>query len=192
MGDTHTTDSFDTSSGKLLGLDVGLARIGVAVCDPLQLRARPVTIVKRASRRDDFDRLAAIVRDEDARAIICGLPLNMDGSEGDQARTVRKWAMRLAHALRALLRQPVPIVFWDERLSTYAAGEYVEVDTEFIGEDAIAAAIILQRYIDHDMHTNEPGYGSIVLSDKQLPPKLPGEERNIAAEDASPRGSHTA
>ena len=109
--------------GKLLALDVGLARIGVAVCDPLQLAARPLKVLRRASRRQDFATLAGIVRAEEVNAVICGLPLNMDGSDSDQTHTVRKWAMRLAHALRALLGHPVPIIFWDERLSTFAANE---------------------------------------------------------------------
>jgi putative holliday junction resolvase len=154
------------SSGKLLGLDVGLSRIGVAVCDPLQLRARPLTIVGRASRREDFERLARLVRVEEAQAIICGLPLNMDGSEGDQARTVRKWAMRLAHALRALLGHPVPIIFWDERLSSFAAQEF-DAETSAFGEDAVAAAVILQRYLDRGTSANIQNFGSIVLPAKE-------------------------
>jgi len=111
------------ATGKLMALDVGLARIGVAVCDPLQLAARPLTTVHRTSRRHDFVRLAQLVEEQAAQAIICGLPLHMDGSESDQTRTTRKWALRLAHALRALLGRPVPVIYWDERLSTFAAQE---------------------------------------------------------------------
>ena len=109
--------------GKLLALDVGLARIGVAVCDGLQLTVRPLTVVHRRSRSEDFDLLAQLARTEQVEAVICGLPLNMDGSEGPQAQTTRKWAMRLAQALRALLGRPLPVIFWDERLTTFAAQE---------------------------------------------------------------------
>jgi putative Holliday junction resolvase len=59
--------------------------------------------------------LATLVQREAAQAVICGLPLNMDGSEGERAQSIRKWAMRLAHALRALLGAPLPVIFWDER-----------------------------------------------------------------------------
>ena len=156
-------------SGKLLALDVGLARIGVAVCDPLQLRARPLSVIVRASRRQDFERLAGIVRAEEASAVICGLPLNMDVSEGDQARTVRKWAMRLAHALRALLGQPVPVIFWDERLSTFAAQELEAAESSSAGEDALAAAVILQRYLDRGTAADGEEYGSIALPAKDAP-----------------------
>lgn len=152
-----------TPSGKLLALDVGLARIGVAVCDPLQLRARPHGVVERTSRNVDFERLAGIVRTEEAQAIICGLPLNMDGSEGAQALTVRKWAMRLAHALRALLGRPVPIIFWDERLSTFEANKTSGFQASSSGDDATAAAVVLQRYLDRDVTADGEDYGRIVL-----------------------------
>ena len=109
--------------GKLLALDVGLARIGVAVCDGLQLTMRPLTVVTGAAAT----RILPCWRSWRARsrwqAVICGLPLNMDGSEGRQAQTTRKWAMRLAQALRVLLGQPLPVIFWDERLTTFAAQE---------------------------------------------------------------------
>lgn len=108
---------------------------------------RPLTVIQRASRRDDFARLAQLVRDEGIGAVLCGLPLNMDGSEGPQAQTVRKWALRLAQALRVLLGYPVPILFWDERLSTYAAQEILRTTRSSSAEDALAAAEILHSYL---------------------------------------------
>ncbi|HXF63524.1 MAG TPA: Holliday junction resolvase RuvX [Caldilineaceae bacterium] len=134
--------------GKLLALDVGQARIGVAVCDPLRLAARPLLVIRRASRREDFDRLASLAREQEAVGVVCGLPLNMDGSEGEQARTTRKWAMRLAQALRALLGRPIPIIFWDERLSTFAAQRILAERGLQVEEDAAAAAVILQSFLD--------------------------------------------
>lgn len=133
--------------GKLLALDVGQVRIGVATCDPLHLAARPLQVIHRHSRRDDFAFLADLIRKEEVTAIVVGLPLNMDGSEGSQAQTIRKWAERLAHALRALgaLR---PILFWDERLSTFDAQQIMAESDRVIEEDAAAAAVILQRYLD--------------------------------------------
>ena len=137
----------DPQSGKLLALDVGLARIGVATCDPLRLAARPLHVIHRRSRREDFERLAQLVREQEAVAVVVGLPLNMDGSKGSQAQTVRKWAERLAHALRALgaLR---PVIFWDERLSTYDAQQIMADSDMKMEEDAAAAAVILQRYLE--------------------------------------------
>ncbi len=149
--------------GKLLALDVGLARIGVAVCDPLQLAARPLDVIRRRSRNEDFRLLANAVRREEAQAVICGLPLTMDGGEGTQAQTVRKWAMRLAHALRALLGAPLPIIFWDERLSTHAAQAILAERKLAVGEDAAAAAVILQSYLDAQRSGDRQDYGRIDL-----------------------------
>ncbi len=154
---------------KLMALDVGLARIGVALCDPLGLAARPLCVIERRARNDDFVRLANIVACEEVQGIICGLPLHMDGSEGQQAATTRKWARRLANALRALLGHPVPVEFWDERLSSYAARELLQGDTH-TGEDAAAAAVILQSYLDARRSGNTTDYGLI-----ELPPKPPAQ-----------------
>ena len=161
--------------GKLLGLDVGLARIGVAVCDPLRLAARPLTVITRRSRNEDFAVLAALVADEEAVAVVCGLPLTVSTDaygevEGAQARTTRKWAERLAHALRALLGRPVPVIFWDERFSTFAAQQILAdrppSKRQSVGEDAAAAAVILQSYVDAQARGDTSDFGRI-----ELPPR---------------------
>jgi putative holliday junction resolvase len=179
--------------GKLLALDVGLARIGVAVCDGLQLTVRPLTVVHRRSRSEDFDLLAGLARTEQVEAVICGLPLNMDGSEGPQAQTTRKWAMRLAQALRALLGRPLPVIFWDERLTTFAAQELMaeppagpaaslgEKHGKPVGEDAVAAAVLLRAYLDAAAAGEPLAYGRI-----DLPPRssstVPSADSSAPAE----------
>ncbi len=89
MSESITSEVRGWTRGKLLALDVGLARIGVAVCDPLGLVARPLSVIQRRSRNEDFVLLAEMVTREEAQGVICGLPLNMDGSEGQQAATTR-------------------------------------------------------------------------------------------------------
>lgn len=160
----QTDNHNERPTGKLLALDVGLARIGVAVCDPLQLAARPLTVIHRRSRNEDFAVLAKLVQHETAQAVICGLPLNMDGSEGPRAQSTRKWAMRLAHALRALLGAPLPVIFWDERLSTYAAQALLAERGDAVAEDAAAAAVILQGYLDARSAPETIDYGRIDLA----------------------------
>jgi len=156
--------------GKLLALDVGLARIGVAVCDPLRLAARPLTVIHRRSRRDDFAEVAQLVQRDEIVAIICGLPLNMDGSEGPQAQTVRKWAERCVYAMRAILGQSLPLIFWDERLSTFAAQELLAEQgnngnsRQKTAEDAAAAAVILQDYLDAQRLGETLDFGRIELA----------------------------
>jgi putative holliday junction resolvase len=173
MGSSHDIPNPTVTGvpqGKLLALDVGLARIGVAVCDGLQLTVRPLTVVHRRSRNEDFALLALLAREQEAQAIICGLPLNMDGSEGSQAQTTRKWAMRLAQALRSLLGQPLPVIFWDERLTTFAAQELMATKEtaggEKLGEDAVAAAVLLRSYLDAHAGGELMEYGRI-----DLPPR---------------------
>lgn len=149
--------------GKLMALDVGMSRIGVAVCDPLWLSVRPLTVVQRRSRNEDFALLARLADAQGIVAVLCGLPLNMDGSEGSQAQTVRKWALRLAQALRAILGRSLPVIFWDERLTTFAAQELLAEGAAAAGEDAVAAAVLLQNYLDTQRQGETLDFGSIVL-----------------------------
>lgn len=148
-------------AGKLMALDMGQARIGVAVCDPLQLGARPLTVVQRRSRQEDFAKLADLVRREEVQAIVCGLPLNMDGSEGEQARIVRRWARRLANSLTETLGATPPVIFWDERLSSHAAQSFLAGSKSRTPDDAIAAAVILQSYLDARSLPEAIDYGRI-------------------------------
>jgi putative Holliday junction resolvase len=135
--------------GRLLALDVGERRIGVAVSDPTGTLARPLTIITRASRQADFQAIAQLVEDTAAERIIVGLPLSLDGTEGPQARTVRRYAERLAQTVS------VEIEFWDESYSSALASEILRDKgkrrrrrpvREAI--DAAAAAVILQSYLD--------------------------------------------
>lgn len=135
--------------GKIIALDVGDARIGVAACDPLRLTVRPLRTLLRRNRRIDFDTLARIYAEEEAVLVVCGLPYNMDGSEGPQARRIRNWAARFTRALRNILDEDVPLLFCDERLSSFAADEWIAAEGSHpAGQDAVAAAVILRTYLD--------------------------------------------
>ena len=133
-----------------IGLDFGEKRIGVAAADPLGLTARPVMVIERASLDEDIARIAAIVQQRRAERIVLGLPLNMDGTVGPQARRVRRFAARLKRALG------LEIVLWDERLTTVeaeAVGQELapaprERERRRRRRDAVAAAVILQDYIE--------------------------------------------
>lgn len=149
---------------KFLALDVGKARIGVATGDPLGITVRPVAVVRRTSNRKDFARLVQLVRETEATAILCGLPLNMDGSEGEQAQWTRKWALKLAHAVRASLGKSVPVIFWDERLSTFAAQEILADAGAAGDDDAVAAAVILRSFLNAQKQGNGADWGRIELA----------------------------
>lgn len=140
---------------RVLALDVGERRIGVAVSDPTGTLARPLTAIFRASRQQDFEAIARLVEEYEVERIVVGLPLSLDGSEGPQARQIRRYAQRLAQAIT------VPLVFWDERYSTVTAEEMLRVAGKRSRRtrrgqrrpargdvDATAAAVLLQAYLD--------------------------------------------
>jgi putative Holliday junction resolvase len=135
----------------VLALDVGERRIGVAISDPTGMLARPLQTLMRGSREEDFAAIAALVAEHDAGLVVVGRPLSLDGTEGPQARRVARYAGALAAHL------PVPVVPWDERFTTQAAEEILRQSGKGRGRrrvrakgelDAVAAAVILQSYLD--------------------------------------------
>ncbi len=132
--------------GRLLGLDVGEKRVGVAICDESQILARPLLTLKRASKQEDFARLAALCREQAIEKVIVGLPKTLRSEEGPQAQRVRRYATELQTALN------LPIDFWDERYSSVDAQERLALASRKARAksdiDSAAAAIILQEYLD--------------------------------------------
>jgi putative Holliday junction resolvase len=132
--------------GRLLALDVGEKRMGVAICDESQTLARPLLTLKRASKKEDFARLAILCAEQAIEKVIVGLPRTLRSEEGPQAQRVRRYA----HELQAALN--LPIDFWDERYSSVDAQERLSVSSRKArtkGDiDSAAAAIILQEYLD--------------------------------------------
>ena len=129
---------------RLLGLDVGEKRIGVAICDETQTLARPLLTLNRASKKEDFARIATLCREHSIEKVVVGLPKSLRGEEGPQAQRVRRYAIELQAALN------LPIDFWDERFSTAEARDLIigHALTRKNEIDAIAAAVILQDYLD--------------------------------------------
>ena len=139
-------------SGRILALDVGERRVGVAISDEAQILARSLTVIHRRSKVQDFEILAQLVREHAVVAIVVGLPLDADGTEGQQARRCRRYAAALSEALIA--RQlSTPLIFYDESLSTVDAAEIMIASGRKRRDrrqriDAVAAAVILQGYLD--------------------------------------------
>lgn len=134
-------------SGKLLGLDLGTKTIGVAVSDALRYTATPLETIRRTKFTADAARLLELAAENDAVGLVLGLPLNMDGSEGPRAQSTRAFARNLGQ------KTALPVVFWDERLSTSAVTRMlIEADTrrdrraEVV--DKLAASYILQGFLD--------------------------------------------
>ena len=130
---------------KLLGLDLGERRIGVAVSDDTGLIATPINVIDL--RRGSLADIARIALEQTVDAIVAGLPLNDAGDEGYQARDVRSQCAALSDLT------PLPIVMWDERLTTAIAEDILAArgrpSRKRLAElDAVAAAVMLQSYLD--------------------------------------------
>jgi putative Holliday junction resolvase len=132
---------------RVLGLDVGAKTIGLALSDVTRMIASPLTTLRRGRFGDDAATLARIVKERDVGGFVVGLPVNMDGSEGPRCQSVRQFAANLLAAL------PLPLAFWDERLST-AAVERMLIEADLSRkrraelDDKLAAAYILQGALD--------------------------------------------
>ena len=145
--------------GRILALDVGERRIGLAISDETQTLARSLTVLQRRSKAQDFEALARLVREQDVRAIVVGLPLSLDGSEGPQARRIRRYATALSEALVAH-GLVTPVIFYDESLSTVTASQLMIASGRKRRDrrdhiDAVAAAVILQDYLDTRSKTSD-------------------------------------
>ncbi|PHS24011.1 MAG: Holliday junction resolvase RuvX [Robiginitomaculum sp.] len=134
-------------SGALLGLDPGTKTIGIAVSDGARIAATPLETVRRTKFKADAERIFTLYDDRQCVGIVLGMPINMDGTSGPRAQSVRAFAGNLLKVC------DVPLVYWDERLSTVAVERtLLEADTrrsrrkEVI--DKMAAAYILQGALD--------------------------------------------
>lgn len=132
---------------RLMGLDLGTTTIGVATSDLTRAIATPIETIARKKFTADAQRLLEIAAREGVGVIVLGLPVNMDGTEGPRAQSTRAFARNLSRLT------PVPIVFWDERLSTAAVERMlIAADTSRARRhqviDKLAAAWILQAALD--------------------------------------------
>jgi len=136
-----------TESGRILALDLGDRRIGVALSDPTRIIAKPLLVIKRQSRIEDFSRLKEIVKSQSVKHLVIGLPVNLSGHEGQRAIWTRDYAAALSNFLQ------MEAELWDESFSTKDAEDSLRLRgispiSQRSRIDAIAAALILQSYLD--------------------------------------------
>lgn len=152
----------DSRPGRVMALDLGEKRIGVAISDTTRTIASPHSVVKRTSRAEDYAHYARLIVAHDVTLLVIGLPITLGGQEGQRAAWVRDYAAGLAVHVAA------PIIFWDESLTTieataalHAQGRRGKRVKERV--DAVAAALILQSYLDAQrpdaQHPEEPHEG---------------------------------
>ncbi len=130
-------------SGALLGIDPGNRRFGIAASDTTRLIATPIEVMERGRWDDDLAHLGRLAGQRSVTGIVLGHPINMDGSEGPRAQSAWQTGINLVHGLK------LPVLMWDERLSTFEAGEIL-TDRGLSKRkqegwlDAVAASVILR------------------------------------------------
>lgn len=129
---------------RSLGLDIGDRWIGVAMSDPLGILASPLTIIRRTDEPSDINAILAIIDQNQVGVVVAGLPLSMKGSIGSQAEKVQGFAQELSAHTK------IPIEYRDESLTTVEAQRLMKMTKKGRKDrdDAVAAALILQEYLD--------------------------------------------
>ena len=143
-------------AGRILGLDVGSRRIGIAVSDPLGITAQGLQTLQRRNKRYDFEYLQQVIQQYDVREIVVGLPLRMSGAEGTQSEKMQGFAEDLRKRFR------LPVHLWDERLTSAEANRLLretDLSIEKRGKavDRMAAILILQGWMESRRRTLDLG-----------------------------------
>jgi putative Holliday junction resolvase len=134
---------------RYLAVDYGTVRIGLALSDASGLLARPLQIIKHIARQTDAERLAQIVQEVRAERIVIGLPMDENGELSERARSIQRFGSVLAELT------PTPIIYWDESLSSQDAEQLLAQQRKKRQHiDDVAAAVILQGYLDYQNPTN--------------------------------------
>ncbi|HBY60248.1 MAG TPA: Holliday junction resolvase RuvX [Solibacterales bacterium] len=144
------------SPARILALDFGKRRIGLALSDPLGLTAQGLQTLVRTTLREDLAHIGKLAAEREVTRFVVGLPVNMNGTEGPAAARARQFADKLAQF------SGLPVDLWDERLTSVEAEELfrelgVSASRRRGDVDRVAAAILLQEYLDHH---RPPGEGN--------------------------------
>jgi putative Holliday junction resolvase len=137
----------NAGNGRILALDLGKKRIGLALSDPLGISAQGLDTLQRSTIREDIAALATIAREHQVQLVLLGHPLNMRGDEGRQAVYTRDFAQRLTE------RTGLAVRFWDERLTSKEAERVlkqsgISIEKRAKAIDRLAAVILLASYLD--------------------------------------------
>lgn len=154
-------------AGKILSIDYGRARIGLAIAQLPHGVAQPLTTLERVNRNEDMRRLRELVRDHGVKYVVVGLPLRLDGTRGEMAEEAERFAQRARKQIG------VPVGMLDERLTSWQAEREMEEQfgrkskasgitskkktSEKVSVDSMAAAIILRDYLAHQRDKTEGG-----------------------------------
>ena len=133
--------------GRILALDLGKRRIGLAISDPLGITAQGLDTLERTRIREDLDRLAALAAERGVTGFLLGEPLHLSGQAGRQAQHAREFGERLER------RTGIPVRYWDERLTSVEANRVLRssgagIEKRARAVDRLAAVLLLQSYLE--------------------------------------------
>ena len=135
------------AKSRILALDLGKKRIGLAISDPLGITAQGLPNLERSNKRTDMAAMERLIREREVGLVLIGNPMNMGGSEGRQSG----WAREFGEAIEK--RFGLPVKFWDERLTSVEAGRVlrqsgISIEKRAAAVDRLSAVILLQSYLD--------------------------------------------
>lgn len=152
----QTLNYFDSKMKRILGIDFGERRIGLALSDPLGIISQPLMTFDTQKDGDIFKKIAELIEEKNIVEIVLGMPRNMDGSIGKKGKVVLEFSHKLSSKVK------IPIIFQDERLSSVEslkilkeAGAKLHKHKKAV--DRISAVLILQGYLDHLKHQKNEG-----------------------------------
>jgi putative Holliday junction resolvase len=142
---------------RYLAIDYGIKRTGLAICDSAETIASPLTVIQ--GQKELLKKISEVIEKENVNAVVLGLPLNMDGSQGAQTKLVLKFGRQLQKGLK------IPVLLQDERLSSFGAEEKLTAAKYTRGKkrkrlDAVAAAEILESFLEQKTPRNSTGTNS--------------------------------
>lgn len=151
---TAARGDLNGSAGRFLAIDLGARRVGLAVSDEVRITVHPLPVIERGSWKDLLRRVAAVIESYDARGLVIGLPLSLDGTEGSAARQARAVAEKFERSLS------IPVYLQDERLTTFAATAELKAagrsDYQIEREvDSESAALILRDFFAGNQHKSD-------------------------------------
>lgn len=152
-----TPETVQPDFRRILGLDVGLRRIGLALSDPLRITAQGIETLVRKNLRFDYFRLCRLAKVHEVGLFVVGYPLHMSGDEGNQAVLVREFSEKLEE------KSGIPVKLWDERMTTLEATRVlkdsgISLEKRKKAVDRLSAVLILQSYLD-SLPESLPGAG---------------------------------
>jgi putative Holliday junction resolvase len=146
-GGVYNEIELSPTTTRILALDLGKRRIGLAISDPLRITAQGLPNIFRTNKRADLTALQDLIREREVGLILMGNPINMGGKEGRQSAWVREFAGDIEK------RTGLPVKLWDERLTSVEAGRVlrssgISIEKRAAAVDKLSAVILLQSYLD--------------------------------------------